>query len=1186
MQAQAGLLPPQVMFPGQVSAAIAAQGGIGAFGALFPTQTYQTAIGSPQIFQGATGLMTPLNPAAPMNPYAPANPYAGLSSYGSLSGLPSAFAPSPPTPPPAYAGLPGTGALPFAPPPMPSPFDTPYGSQVAHAHAAHARAFTAGQAGAGSLAHAGANMAGAFAGAALGGMAAGPVGALVGGVAGFIGAERMGVGRAARNLYGNQVAAPALSEFGASLGIEHLSQGFTASGAHLHASGSGFSARASHEAAASLTEMSNSSSFRRETRDRFNQQDVYRITQGAGEAGLLSGAGSPSAMVSRVRETAKSLSAFMELAKEPAVQRAIQTMGSLRSAGFNLQETLSAISAGRSYARAAGTTFQALSEVGGALGSQTFSSMGMTSGLGYRAGMGAYSGAATSINQGVLNPQLSSLVGGREGLATLNTMFSGTQLQLPMVAAGLMGTRGGLDLRAMQSYLGGGANVFGLPSQGAGNLGALAGARGVGGLGMSLAMQPLLQDTIGRAVQDRGTFAGRNMEDESILRLARQFGMSGSDGFSTAAQSLGMQGSASIARVTELQSPTYWATQRAQLRTDRREQRALDDRAREDARPGIGDSLMRDSALGDVATGIGSGLHHLRMGLSRATYGSERGDTLNEATTDGARRRLDALYGSDSFGASLNRFTDEQRRSRTPLGMGLSERMRLARADGSGHIGALAAGIFGGGGGADEVRDFREGGQHAAAMLASTTSDQRSAMDQLSETFGSMDALMGFQRRAAALARDANGAGGVAASRLTLGLGRGTRAVRGSDLREAFAAELRARGVSEEEISRRWDRKSSTIGAQHAAARGFFDESNTERETWAATGDQDTALSRGGTGFLRTARDAGRAGAEAAIGDQGREGREGLSTVLDNVEGLGPEGSARNRTSRQYMSALVLARIASRDGGGARERAEERIREIVSRASRPGSGLSQQDLFAMRERTDALARNYQNDERVQVAARGFLGRGADVDALGRADEALTTERGATNVASGFAALGRRGGGELASLFGGVSVDNFDERTVRSNVLGMRRDALGRLRAQRGGRAYADAIARLQGGDERGMAELRSLAGRVGEGDRALEREYDEQHQGIGGRISRALGWYDSSRQRWVDERSRATSGAQRDLDRQGQESAGTEMAVRRAGIGTPGDALVEVARDLREVTHNLREVVQTRHTAALLGGSM
>lgn len=1182
MQAQAGLAPPQVIFPGQVSAAIAAQGGIGAFGSLFPSQTYQTAVGAPPIFQGPTGLMAAMNPGAPFNPYAAANPYAGLSSYGNLAGRPSPFAAYAPQPPPAYAGAPGTGALPFAPLPAASMFDTPYAAGLTQHHAAQARAWTAGQAGGGALAHLGGNLAGAAAGAFLG-SPLGPVGAAVGGVVGFLGAERFGVGRAAQNVYGNTVAAPRLAEYGAAQGLEHLSQGFVASGGFMHAGGAGFSHHASHEAAHGLAEMANSANFRRDTRDRFNQQDVFRMTQLSGETGMLSGVGTPQGVTSRMRDIAKSLSAFMELAKEPDIQRAIQTMGQLRASGLNLHETMSAVASGRNFARMAGTTFQGLSEVGGSIGSQTFQSMGLSQGLGFQAGMASYGQASASINQGILNPQIASLVGGREGLATLNAMHSGAQLQLPMVAPGLMTTGGGLSAGALQNYLGGRSDLFGMTGRGSSVLSGMADRFGVGGLGMAVGMQPLIQDSIGRVLQSRGPFAGRNLEDTSIVNMMRQMGLSGSSGFMTAAQMMGMQGTAALARTTELQSGTYWDTQRSQLTTTRREARAEADRERDAATPRLLRTLREATGLGDTAAGIGHAVHHLGIGVSRALRGAESMDDYGGPTTDEGRRRLDRTYRSADFRSYLTTMApDEEGGGESFLGR-WAERRRLARARGAGSLGAWLDGSLGG----DTRRaaqDARAGGAYATQVLNATADDQRTAMGRVGETFGGIGGLLAFNDRTSQLARGAYTSGDVAVRRMSLGLFGGPRALGGNELQNAFREQLRRQGVADPEIERRWREEGSTIAQQHSAVRGLFAHTDAEEEVWRHTGDQGTAFTRGSNRMRRIREDADRSYRDV-LGDVGREGQAGFRRVMDSVEGFGPEGSARNDRTRRLMAGVVMAQIAGRSGGrGMQDQSNARIREMLEQASR--EGVSGQDLAAISQRAAGLRGQLEGDEGVLHAARGFVGRGRGLAGLAEGETARMRDTAARNVLSGFRQYAT-GGGALQDVFGGLDENNLSESEILARVRRMSASQRRRLAGERGMGQVSAAVERINRGDDRAVGDLFARAGANGEEAERLRREYDEdQGTSWGSRVSRFFGTYDSNRERWVRDRQRATSAGERTTDQQRQESLDTEGRVRGAGIGQASDELLDAARELREVSRNLRDVTQSNQTSALLGRPM
>ena len=1185
MQAQAGLPPPQVIFPGQVSAAIAAQGGIGAFGTLFPSQTYQTAVGAPPIFQGPTGLMAAMNPGAPFNPYAAANPYAGLSSYGNLAGRPSPFASYAPQPPPAYAGPPGTGALPFAPLPAASPFDTPYAAGIAQHHATQAQAWTVGQAGGGALAHLGGNLAGAAAGAFLG-SPLGPVGALAGGVAGFLGAERYGVGRAAQNVYGNNVVAPRLAEYGAAQGLEHLSQGFVASGGFMHAGGAGFSHHAAHEAAHGLTEMANSAGFRRDTRDRFNQQDVFRMTQISGETGMLSGVNTPQGVTSRMRDIAKSLSAFMELAKEPDIQRAIQTMGQLRASGLNLHETMSAVASGRNFARLAGTTFQGLAETGGALGSQTFQSMGLSQGLGFQAGMASYGQASSSINQGIINPQIASLVGGREGLATLNAMHSGAQLQLPMVAPGLMSTGGGLHAGAMRNMLSGNADLVGMTGRGSSVLSGMADRFGVGGLGMAVGMQPLVQDSIGRVLQSRGPFAGRNLEDVSIVNMMRQMGLSGSSGFMTAAQMMGMQGTAALARTTELQSGAYWDTQRSQLTANRREARADADREREAATPRVLRTLRESTGIGDTVAGVEHAVHHFGIGVSRALRGTEAMDDYGAPTTDEGRRRLDRTYRSEDFRRYLAgvgpAFHANELAGEGVLGA-YSVGRRIARATGSGAVGGAFGGLFAGGADARQAAaaDLRTGGAYATQVLNATADDQRTAMSRVGDTFGGIEGLLAFNDRTSQLARGAYTSGDVAVRRMSFGLFGGPRALGGNELQGAFREQLSRQGVSDPEIARRWREEGSTIAQQHAAVRGLFAHTDAEEEVWRHTGDQATEFTRGSSRMRRIREDADRS-YRNVLGDVGREGQAGFRRVMDSVEGFGPEGSERNERTRRLMAGIVMAQIAGRSGGrDMQEQSASRIREMIR-----SSGVQGQDLVSVSQRVAGLRGELEGDEGVLQAARGFVGHGRGIAGLAEGDVARMRDTAARNVLSGIRQYAT-GGGVLQDVLGGMDENNFSEQELLRRFRGMSSTQRRRLAGERGRGQISSIIERINRGDDRAVGDFMGRAGANGQEAERLRTEYDQDHgQEWGSRIARFFRTYESRRARWVDDRQRATSAGERTADQQRQESMDAEGRVRGAGVGRAGDELLDAARELREVTRNLRDVTQSNQTSALLGRPM
>lgn len=1195
MQAQAGFLPaPQVTFPGQVSAMIASQGGVGAFGGIFPSQVYQTAVGQGPVFQGPTGLMAQMGGASPANPYAAPNPYAGIPAYSGFRGSPGPFAPYAPNPPPAYGGFQGTGFVPFAPAPAPPAFDTAYGGQLAQAQASAERAWFMGQGEQGVMARMGVNAGFGLAGAAIGRRFGGRLGGVIGGIAGFLGSEIGGAGQGAQNLFGNWVSAPRLAEFGAAGAIEHMSQGFVSGGPHMHARGQGFSHHASMEAAQGLTQMAGSASFRRETRDRFGQQDVFRVTQLASEAGMMTGVGSPEGMVARVRDVMKSLSSFMELAKEPDIVRAVQSMQNLRASGLNLQETLSAVSQGRAFARMAGTTFQSLSEIGGAIGSATFQSMGMTQGTGFGVGMGAYGQAASSLNRGTIGTQLGSLVGGAQGLAQLNAMYAGAALQHPMTVPGLMSTTGGLNAGALRGYLGGQGDLFSLTSQGSSALSGMANRMGVGGLGLGVAMQPLLQDTVGRAMQSQGMFAGRNIEDRQVMALARQMGMSGSEGYITAGQMMGMDRSQVIARATELGSSSYWQGQRQQLGVERAEAHAEERRRREANAPGAGSVLMRDTALGDATAGLGEAYHHLAVGVSRAFRGRESAEQFLAPTTESARRRLDRMYRDvGSFARNYRGPVNED-----DVFDRVSTDYKISRAVG-------ARGLMAGAGGlfmsltpeqrANGRRNLREGGEFAKSVLAKSSTQQRAAMGELGNTFGGMEGLAAFSQNLNDLTRRAagGGAGGQVGGMVLNGLFRGgvgmlgfgavdpgnitgSRAMTESDFREAYMNSMRGRGVGQEELNRRWSQDRETIGQQAAFMRNLEVHTAAENEAWETSGSFASRFGRRG-GVLGRVREREQGAYRALLGDVGREGQRGFQSVMDRVEGLGREGTSRYEQTRRLMAVFVQARLAAQTGGqGGRARANRLITEAAVAAGQ--QGMSATDITDVGHRAEGLTSEFVGNEEAVMGASGFIEHarsGASaLTAIGEQGTALDQGRAVRRVGSGFASYAT-GGGVLQDVLRGTTAGSYNEEEVRGKLMSMTRQQLERLRREgRGGARIADLIRR---GD---FAEISQMAGRRGERAEELRSRYDQEESSW---FRRVMGTDASAREGYVNEHLQTLSGRERDLDRQSRDSEATESEMRGGRLGTVTDNLAEVTRNLAEVTRNLSDVETNRQLGGMVG---
>ncbi len=1234
MQQQAGLLPalaipPPVVFPGQISAMLASGGPGAAMGALpqmFPGNTYQTMTGAPPMYQGPTGVMQPQMPSAPYNPYPGPNPYAGLGQ----AGPPSLFAPNYPAPPPFYAGPQGSGVTPFGPMAPPSMFDTPYGAALAQRQAADDRGFTNNTAAMGMGARVGVSGMAGLAGAALGARFGGGWGAAIGGAVGYMGAEFSGLSQAGQNAFMNFGMGPSIQQRALAGGIEHASQHFMPFGSSLHAGGAGFSHHAASAAASGLMEMGNSASFRRETFDRFNTQDLAKITQTSAHTGMLSGVNDAEGMVSRVRDIAKSVNAFMELAKEPDIQRAIHTMGSLRASGLNLSETLGAVQSGRAFARMAGSSFQEMAEMGGGVGSATFQSMGLSQGLGFRTGMANMGIASASQNAGFLSPQMMSLVGGAQGLGNLNNMFSAGMLQMPMLAPGMMTANGGLNQGALANLMSGRSDLFSMTGRGSNMLTQMTNRSGIEGLGMATAMQPMLQDQIGRLMAAQGPFAQRNMEDTQIANLSRQMNMRGSAGFMTAAQSMGMSPSQALARAQELSSPGYFAGQRQQLGVQFRESRMAADRRREADEPTLAGTLRRTTFVGDVADRFNDAWEDHAQPLAHFFGGDHtRSGNIYTPSTDMARRRMSRVAGSQSY---LNYAREATRGASTEeMERGFFDRLRdtrvLAQARGGVGPTALASSLLMARGRRDldgplnigmsdseiraEARGLAQAGRFSQSLLIGNQAEERSAARSLGSTFGTgaagRDALVNFSQSIANMRPNAGMGTQLAAGAGTNMLLRaGTMAVtngvldpgnmvgQGANManqyRDAFVNSMVRSGAATRE-------RATEIFAQHgerivtqASPMARLTMTAEDRARLRQTMDLGRRVGRRGGSTLSNARTEEGEAYGRILGD--RHDRSQYNAFMDNVEGVGREGSARYERSRYIISSLAMASgVAQHAGPENRDAARATVQRILQQAGR--EGFSQEEVNNLARRAQGLSGRFQEGEGQRTALAFVRNAGSErtgrgiLDRFQTADQNRIQAQTLQNSAAGFADLGR-GSGILGRAFSGMTAESFSQEDAEQRLQNMGREDLTALSREGGfGRLMAREIRAFQQGDTRALRRVNELMQRRGNRQTDLLRQYEERHSGGIGTANwwkdalRSQRGQDSDRERWINDQMSASSEAEFSDRRQMDESLATESEMRRSGIGTTGDAagrggdtLLDASRELREVTRNLRDVLQ------------
>lgn len=1193
MQRNAGLIPPMfgppvmASYPGQTAAAVAQyfQTGIpggsmggGGFPNAFPQPMPTFTTASP-FMPGPSGVMMPMYGAAPSNPF-------GMGGGRPAMGGGSMYGGGPMGPPPAYAGPQGQAPVLFSPQIPQGFFDTPFQTAQRQQFATEQRMSALGVGAQGIGARMGMDLAAGYAGFRAGGV--------LGGLAGFAGSELLGLGRGAQNMFMRNFGAPQLNTQAYGAAIQDMSSSFMSGGPNGAMTGSGFTRTAALNSASMLTDMAGSRDFRQSTFNRFNTSDVMRIAQGGAEAGLMQGVQSPEQMRDRVRQLAQSLTSFMELAQEPDVRRAIQTMGNMQMQGLNINETMQAVRNGRTFARAAGMSFNAMAEAGGGMGAQTFQSLGLTQGLGFQTGMQNLGLAGMSQNLRTLNPQMMNLVGGAQGLASMNTMFSAGMLQMPMMAPGVMTANGGIDVNAMRGLMSGGADIFGMTGRGASTLGTMGRRMGVEGLGMALAMQPMLQDTMGRMLQSQGPFAQRNFEDMSTMNLMRNMRQRGSAGFITAAQMSGMGQSQALARAMEVGDPRFWARQRDQL-ASRATERAGEDIRREDAEgqtSWLDELTSASSTVADTRrwfSGLGRGLRRVGETFTRG-FGR---DTPAAFDSRASRQFAREASRTDEFWEGLRGFTRGGSSQRS-LGGGLDFDVELARQQG-------ARGLFAGLTGVTmdpamrelEGRRFEQRGTFARGVLTARTMGADEQVRSQRDVFGSVDAARAFQREALqTLGDQGNQQGRLLANtawRATVGAaGMFTPAGRAADMvgalptgnivgRSGFDIEaiqrsmvqnvMRGRGVGE--------RAAQDIVRQNMPA--IMSQLRDEVET-TGTRDQIRALRDARAAWERqedpTVRNAGERGyamqrraTEGLLGLQenaltGRQGREVTTQVMraiDNAgEGVGGTSRQRQQSRGIIFQMAALGRIARGSGNWSSEQRAQASAQI--RALR---GEAQRQLGLNDEQGTSLTR---------AAARleGTAHITAEVEAQGAAllnvDPRTAVRRGATAGAEGqrgqqYAdiAVGMRTmagfGNEVGGIFAAAGQDP-DAALRALGDIGNDRTRLDALRRQ--DRSLADAaVAAARGNTGRAREIFTQRTQAAGRATAAVDEALGST-EGIWGSIRSFFGIGRGERNRMVQR-----AMADPNFNRQMGENVATEQAATDAGVGGPNDQLVTAARELR-----------------------
>lgn len=532
---------------------------------------------------------------------------------------------------------------PFTPMPPPPMFQTPM--ELSHNLAVQAgqRRTAAMFATPGVAARAGVDLGMGLMGGGIGaslGARFGPMGALIGGglglAAGVFGSERFGLGATGQHIVDG------LNPFRtmAIRGQQMLagSQNFVTGGSDLNMfTGRGLSTTGATHLGRMLEDTAFSSRFRRETGGMFSAQDLTRITNVAGQQGMLNDTQSVDQIHDRVKSVAKSLVSFMKIANEPNVVEALKSMGRMRQMGMSVGETMDMAVDARMYARMAGTSVRGIMESGGMPGAMLFQQQGLSAGLGMRMGMGAMGMASASVAGGAFSPQRLAMLGGVQGLAQHEMESSAAFLKMPMMAAAMsrMG-RGGeftMDGHAVRSLSRGGMDINQMATMGANNLLDAVRKQGIGALGMFQVQGSEIEDNLGRLLGPGGVQAAKMQQ---VMQTMKLMGLDkNAGGFATAGLAMGMTNDQVKAMMTQASSPGYFQNMQRQMAVQRMELRGLGNEEFERNRPGLMDRVGSHfggfQGLKDVYSGFrnfGEGVSNFFTSDAQESLARERGQVV------------------------------------------------------------------------------------------------------------------------------------------------------------------------------------------------------------------------------------------------------------------------------------------------------------------------------------------------------------------------------------------------------------------------------------------------------------------------------------------------------------------------------------------------------------------------------
>jgi len=449
--------------------------------------------------------------------------------------------------------------------------------------------------------------AGAAAGAAVGGMFGG-VGRVVGALGGGALAGISGFAGSAGEMAMSPMR-PSLDvhEMGASL--QRMSQQWMLTGPQMHQQGAGFSRLSSLHLADQIRTMSTERGFKAETGEAFNREDLMKITEQSGRAGLMDMEQGTEAVRNNLRQVSRVIRRFMQLTGDPDVVSVIREMGQMRAFGMSVNDMERAAQNMKSYARAAGVSVQGLQQMGGVPGAMTYTQVGLSAASGMEMGNYAFAAARQAVATGTYNPRELAMMGGVSGIAQRNVQAQAALTSMPLFGAAVGGYgQGGWGVnygqlaqvaRGGQGGLGATGMVMGAVQ----NIGQAVAQGGIGALAEFPIRQRFLQEQAAQSMHPAQQMA---MRFKMAMQTGQTLGLQGKAAFTTGARAL-YGDEVAEQMFMEARNPQAFREQAAMLRRENqeiaREQRAS---VMSNA-PGFADTLGRRLGISTSTRGVFTG---------------------------------------------------------------------------------------------------------------------------------------------------------------------------------------------------------------------------------------------------------------------------------------------------------------------------------------------------------------------------------------------------------------------------------------------------------------------------------------------------------------------------------------------------------------------------------------------------